>query len=124
MSDDVKNQIADMVQELRDHHSELISSMPQDATNVSQMTLKQLHGSPRAFAQACVNAIGEISVLEAHQAIAKYKEEWDEAGKKSEPLWGVCETCDKELSENNSVEWADGVTTCNDCAKDGEEAQP
>ena len=37
------------------------------------------HGSPLAFAGACANAIGEISVDEAENAIAKYLQEWKDA---------------------------------------------
>lgn len=55
--------------------------MPHDAVNSAQRELVFKHGSPRMFAQACINAIGEISCLEAHMAIAKYKKEWEAAAR-------------------------------------------
>lgn len=77
MNTPTKEQIAAMIQATRDNNGDLVASMPHDATNAAQEALKAKHGSPRAYAQACVNAIGEISCLQAHEAIAKYKAEWD-----------------------------------------------
>ncbi len=68
-----------MIQATRDDNGDLIASMPHDAKTPGQRALAKKHGSPRMFAQACVNAIGEISCLEAHTAIAKYKKQWEEA---------------------------------------------
>jgi hypothetical protein len=74
---------ADMIRQMRDEvradNGDMIASMPHDAKTPGQEALKKKHGSPRVFAQACVNAIGEISCLEAHTAIARYKEQWDKA---------------------------------------------
>ena len=72
-----KEQIRAMIQATRDNNGDLVASMPHDATTPAQEALKKKHGSPRTFAQACVNAIGEISCLEAHRAIADYKAQWD-----------------------------------------------
>lgn len=60
-------------------NADLIAEMPDEATTPAQEELKAKHGTPREFAKACVNAIGEISCLEAHTAIAEYKNKWDAA---------------------------------------------
>jgi hypothetical protein len=70
-------EIQAMIQATRDDNGDVIAELPHDATNPAQEALKAKHGSPRSFAQKCVNAIGEISCLEAHAAIAKYRAEWD-----------------------------------------------
>ena len=77
--EELKKQRAEMIDQIRADNGDLIASMPTDATTPGQEELKRKHGSPRAFAQACNNAIGEISCLEAHTAIAEYKAKWDAA---------------------------------------------
>jgi hypothetical protein len=74
-----ENELRAMIQATRDDNGDLIASMPHDAKTPGQIALKKKHGSPRMFAQACVNAIGEISCLEAHSAISRYKEQWEKA---------------------------------------------
>jgi hypothetical protein len=64
------------IQQTRENNADVIADMPTKATTPGQRALKKKHGTPAEFAQACVNAIGEISCLEAHTAIAKYKREW------------------------------------------------
>lgn len=76
---ELQKQMADMIDQIRADNGDLIASMPCDAVTPGQEALKAKHGSPRAFAQACNNAIGEISCLEAHTAIAEYKAKWDAA---------------------------------------------
>lgn len=72
--------IRDAIMETRRDNDGLIASMPDASkTSEAQKKLAAKHGSPREFAQACVNAIGEISCLEAHTAIAKYKKQWEAA---------------------------------------------
>lgn len=72
-------EIKDAIDACREQNGDLIASMPTDATTPGQEALKQRHGSPRVFAQACNNAIGTISRLEALTAIAEYKARWDAA---------------------------------------------
>jgi len=74
-----KDLIKAAIDAVREQNGDLIASMPTDATTPGQEALKAEHGSPRAFAQACNNAIGEISCLQAHTAIAEYKAKWDAA---------------------------------------------
>ena len=62
----------EMVRQTREDHADIIAEMPCKATTKGQRALKRKHGTPRSFARACVNAIGEISCLEAHAAISKY----------------------------------------------------
>lgn len=42
----------------------------------SKKELASKHGTPRQFADACLCAIGMITVDEAQEAIRKYNEEW------------------------------------------------
>ena len=76
---DIRKQMADMIDQIRADNGDLIASMPTDATTPGQDELKRKHGSPRAFAQACNNAIGTISCLEAHTAIQDYLTKWNAA---------------------------------------------
>jgi len=55
----------------------LIPTLPFRAKNSRQAALQNKHGTPRQFAQACVGALGEISVLEAQDAISHYLNEWN-----------------------------------------------
>ncbi|WP_223880363.1 hypothetical protein [Stenotrophomonas sp. Br8] len=50
-----------------------------DGLTRGQRALKQAHGTPEAFANAVLRAVGEISVDEAHTAINKYRAEWEAA---------------------------------------------
>ena len=56
-----------------------LGALPDKATTAGQRALRKKHGTPRAFASAVVNAIGEISILEAQLAIRKYRDEWQAA---------------------------------------------
>lgn len=76
---ELKKQMTDMIDQIRADNGDLIASMPCDAETPWQEALKAKHGSPRAYSQSVVNAIGEISCLEAHTAIADYKAKWDAA---------------------------------------------
>lgn len=78
-NEEIIKAIREMRDAVREDNGDLIASMPHDATTPGQEALKKLHGSPRMFAQACVNAIGDISCLEAHTAIQMYKLKWDQA---------------------------------------------
>ena len=77
-------------EELRRHYRQLklgaqasfagiIVAMPNVAATDGQRALEAKHGTPRQFAQAVVNAIGEISSDEADAAIQKYLDEWRRA---------------------------------------------
>jgi len=46
-----------------------------------QKELKRKHGTPEQFEAAVWNALGEISITEARDAIYKYEKEWVAAGK-------------------------------------------
>lgn len=72
-------EIREDIRATRDDHADVIASMPSKATTAGQRALQKKHGTPRAFARAVVNAIGEISVLEANLAIRKYRDEWQAA---------------------------------------------
>ncbi len=46
------------------------------ARTPGQKALARKHGTPRQFASAVINAVGEISIDEAEAAIAQYLAEW------------------------------------------------
>lgn len=49
------------------------------ALTPGQQSLKEAHGTLEEFTDACINAIGEISVAEARRGIAEYHKKWREA---------------------------------------------
>lgn len=49
-----------------------------------QQRMAAAHGTPAQFTRAVLDAIGEISVDEAIQAIEKYQQEWRNAAPESE----------------------------------------
>jgi hypothetical protein len=69
-----------MIEDTRADNEDLIMSLPNKAETDAQRELQAKHGTPREFAQACVNAIGEITCLEAHTAIERMLKRWLEAG--------------------------------------------
>lgn len=71
--------LAVMVRQTQDDNRDVVATMPNKATTAGQRALQKKHGTPRQFADACVNAIGEISPLDAHRAIRKYLDEWERA---------------------------------------------
>jgi hypothetical protein len=77
--DNVPEEVRRAIEETRADNADLINEMPNKATSAAQRILQAEHGTPREFAQACVNAIGEITCLEAHTAIQKYRKQWEEA---------------------------------------------
>lgn len=65
------------------HHNALLC--PYCNPNMTTLTpkqkeLKKAHGTVNEFTDAIINAIGEISVVEAQKAIADYREQWNNAG--------------------------------------------
>jgi len=62
----------------RDAHW-IAEQMPRKALTKGQLALQKKHGTPYEFAKACIEAIGEISILEANQASEKYRREWEAA---------------------------------------------
>lgn len=68
-----------MIHQARADCAGLVDSMPDEATTPGQKELEAKHGTPRGFAAACVRALGEISIDEVQEGIAKYKERWDAA---------------------------------------------
>lgn len=49
----------------------------------AQKTLERLHGTVEQFTDAVINAIGDISKVEALKAIHDYRERWRIAGEMS-----------------------------------------
>jgi hypothetical protein len=49
----------------------------------AQKTLQRLHGTVEEFTDAVINAIGDISKVEALDAIHSYRERWKIAGETS-----------------------------------------
>ncbi len=76
---DVQEMIRAAKADIREDNQEVIDSMPDVATTPGQEELKKKHGTPREFATAAFDAVGEISCLEAHASVADYKERWEHA---------------------------------------------
>jgi hypothetical protein len=72
----IRSALKEMVQKAQDENRSLIDGQPNKATTPGQWALQKQHGTPKVFARACVQAIGEISPAEAEVAINKYREEW------------------------------------------------
>lgn len=68
-----------MVAEARGSVRSLPEGLPDEASTPGQRELQAKHGTPRAFAEACVNAVGEISPDEARAAVGRYVDEWERA---------------------------------------------
>lgn len=68
--------VLNSILEARQEASEILKDLPQAATSPRQLHLMHQHGTPHEFAKACIEAIGEISILEALVAIRKYADEW------------------------------------------------
>ena len=47
----------------------------------AQKKLKKYYGTPEEFGQTLIQALGEISVFEAQQALRRYEKKWKKAGK-------------------------------------------
>ena len=71
--------IRHMVQATRSQCWNMTKGLPKWPATQGQIKLHQKHGTPTEFAEACVDAIGEISVQEAQKAIDKYLAEWKAA---------------------------------------------
>ena len=82
--EEIKTTVA-AIAAIRADSGDIIDAMPDAATTQGQVELMRKHGTPRTFAHACINAIGEISCDEAHASIKKYKTEWDAAGSPQVP---------------------------------------
>ncbi len=65
-----------MVREARASASDLPHGLPDVASTPGQTALEAKNGTPKAFAELCVQAIGDISPAEARTAVARYLEEW------------------------------------------------
>lgn len=68
-----------MVEATREQQRALTVGLPRFPKTKGQLELRKKHGTPTEFAEACVQAIGEISVRQASQAIDKYLAEWKAA---------------------------------------------
>lgn len=67
------------IEKARYDQSYKISWMPRKAITPGHKALAEKHGTPHEFAKACLAVIGDISVDEFHDAVNKYKQEWDAA---------------------------------------------
>lgn len=68
-----------LVTDARKSFAWLIMSMPDTPVTKGQFILYATGGTPREFAEAVVDLIGELSIEEARLAIADYRREWDMA---------------------------------------------
>ena len=74
---DFRTQAREMVHRAR---AFTLSAMPPDlpdkAETPGQVALEAKHGTPKAFAEACAQAVGEISINNAVAAVERYADEW------------------------------------------------
>lgn len=71
--------LADAINQAQKDGSWIYENMPRRTQTEGQEKLLKLHCSPYTFGKACVQAIGEISILEAQAAAEKYLREWNAA---------------------------------------------
>lgn len=77
------NQLAELrrlavkVHEAREHQRKAIGTLPTEARTAWQRELASRSGTPQQFAEACIDAIGGISIDECGAAIAEYLREWN-----------------------------------------------
>lgn len=76
---DTLGRLQEAVKQAQDSNRYLAEGLPDKAKTDGQRALQRVHGTPKEFAEACINAIGEISVLEAHVAVNKYHQQWNAA---------------------------------------------
>lgn len=72
-------ELRSLILKTRESNRRLFEPLPDKAVTQGQKELEAKHGTPKAFADACNMAVGEITCMEAHIAIEKYKQEWREA---------------------------------------------
>ena len=75
----IHREVADAVTQAHKDAKWIYEKMPRRSQNEAQEKLMRQHGSPYEFGKGCVEAIGEISILEAQQAAEKYLREWRSA---------------------------------------------
>lgn len=75
----MKTQILTLIRAARAAHRAHFATLTNRATSKAQKQLARKHGTPKAFAQSCTMALGEISINEVNSAIAKYLDEWEAA---------------------------------------------
>lgn len=79
MSAVIQQILTDVIKRVQENFQDVVDMMPNEATNDAQRALQAKHGTPREFAEACVNAIGTISCDEAIMAIKVYAAKWESA---------------------------------------------
>lgn len=74
---DFREQAREMVGRARSlTESMMPPDLPDKAETPGQAALEAKHGTPKAFAEACARAVGEISINEAVAAVERYAAEW------------------------------------------------
>jgi hypothetical protein len=70
-----------LIEQTKLDYKPTIDSMPHhEGITVKQQELRAMHGTPREFSEALVNAIGTISCSEAEFAMRDYLRRWNKAG--------------------------------------------
>lgn len=70
-------ELTEAVRQARNDAKWISDCMPKEAKSEKQRALEAKHGTPYEFALQCIASIGEISILEAHDAAQKYKHQWE-----------------------------------------------
>ena len=69
----------EMVDDARASLADLPNGLPDSPTNDGQYALAAKHGTPKQFARSIIQAVGEISPLDARIAVTRYLPEWNQA---------------------------------------------
>ena len=69
--------IAEKVNKAKAEQRRKVDDLPDVPRTEGQRALAAKHGTPRQFARACADALGEISIEEADDAVRKYLAEWN-----------------------------------------------
>lgn len=84
----------EMLREARESLGDLPQGLPDKAETPGQVALETKHGTPKAFAEACIQAVGEISPAEARAAVERYVKEW--TAENNHPECRRCSVCEGE----------------------------
>ena len=74
----LKRDLDFMLEQFRQSCCHLVARMDTQPNSKGQESMVRLNGSPRAYAQAQINGVGNITFAEAHDAILRYEKAWED----------------------------------------------
>ncbi len=74
------DEVLERLEAFKRSYDVVVDGMPDGpAVNAKQQELKDLHGTPKEFAKALLNAVGTISGDEADFHMRAYRSKWEKA---------------------------------------------